>query len=38
MDIFKYECGSDIRKFEEKYRDEKGELLLIINILNFYDV
>lgn len=37
VDIFKYECGSDIRKFEEKYRDEKGELLPITNILNLHD-
>lgn len=37
VDIFKYECNSDIRKFEEKYRDEKGELLPITNILNLHD-
>lgn len=37
VDIFKYECGGDIRKFEEKYRDEKGELLPITNILNLHD-
>ena len=38
VDIFKYECGGDIRKFEEKYRDEKGELLPITNILNLHDL
>ena len=37
VDIFKYECGSDIRKFEEKYRDEKGDLLPITNIVNLHD-
>lgn len=37
VDIFKYECNGDIRKFEEKYRDEKGELLPITNILNLHD-
>lgn len=37
VDIFKYECGSDIRKFEEKYTDEKGDLLPITNILNLHD-
>ena len=37
VDIFKYECGSDIRKFEEKYRDEKGDLLPITNILSLHD-
>jgi len=37
VDIFKYECSSDIRRFEEKYKDEKGELLPITNILNLHD-
>lgn len=37
VDIFKYECGSNVRSFEEKYSDEKGELLPITNILNLHD-
>ncbi|EDO49229.1 predicted protein [Nematostella vectensis] len=37
VDIFKYECGSDIRQFEEKYKDERGELMPITTILNLHD-
>lgn len=37
VDIFKYECGSDIRQFEEKYKDERGELMPITTIINLHD-
>lgn len=37
VDIFKYECCSDIRLFEEKYKDERGELMPITTILNLHD-
>ena len=37
VDIFKYECGGDIRQFEEKYKDERGELMPITTILNLHD-
>jgi hypothetical protein len=37
VDIFKYECCSDIRQFEEKYKDERGELMPITTILNLHD-
>ena len=37
VDIFKYECTGDVRKFEEKYKDERGELLPITTILSLHD-
>lgn len=37
VDIFKYECGSDIRQFEEKYKDERGELMPITTIINLHN-
>lgn len=37
VDIFKYECGGDIRQFEEKYKDERGELMPITTIINLHD-
>ena len=37
VDIFKYECCGDIRQFEEKYKDERGELMPITTILNLHD-
>ena len=37
VDIFKYECGGDIRQFEEKYKDDRGELMPITTILNLHD-
>ena len=37
VDIFKYECEGDVRKFEEKYKDERGELLPITTILSIHD-